>query len=291
MTLNPRTLALIVVAVLFAGGTAILARNWIAGERSQVAQPAPAQPTSDLQVLVAKQDLPAGLIIKDEHVRWQAWPRATLADNYIQAGEGNIADFAGAVVRRGLGAGQPITRSQVVRSGDRGFLAAVLSPGRRAVSVPISAVSGIAGFVFPGDRVDLILTHELTQSGRGARASETILENVRVLAVDQKTNDQNSAAQVAKTATLELTPKQVEQVALVQKMGTLSLSLRSLPDAKAMAGEAAGEIAPPRRGKSYTWETEVSRLLGGGGGPSKTQDVNVARGGAWSTQKFRKAIQ
>lgn len=291
MTLNPRTLALIVVAVVFAGGTAILARSWIASERSQVAQPVKSEPTGDLQVLVAKQDLPAGLILKEEHTRWQAWPRATLADSYIKAGDGANANFTGAVVRRGIVAGQPITTSQVVRSGDRGFLAAVLSPGRRAVSVPISAVSGIAGFVFPGDRVDLILTHELPRSGRGARASETVLVNVRVLAIDQKTNDQNAAPQVAKTATLELTPKQVEQVALVQKMGTLSLSLRSLPDESAVAGNAADEVSAPRRGKTYTWETEVSRLLGGGGGPSTTQDVDVARGGQWSTQQFRKAIQ
>ena len=291
MTLNPRTIALIVVAVVFAAGTAMLARSWIASERSQVAQPSPAQETGDLQVLVAKQDLPTGLILKEEHIRWQAWPRATLADSYIKSGNGNTSNFSGAVVRRGIAAGQPITASQVVRAGERGFLAAVLSPGRRAVSVAVSAVSGIAGFVFPGDRVDLILTHELKRGGKGSRASETVLENVRVLAIDQKTNDQNAAAKVAKTATLELTPKQVEQVALVQKMGTLSLSLRSLPDAAALAGDSADEIAAPRRGKSYTWETEVSRLLGGGGGPSKTQDVNVARGGEWSTQKFRKAIQ
>lgn len=285
MVLNPRSVILIVLAIVFAGGTAIMARSWIQSEKSQ--DRSGQSQVAGLQVLVAKQNLPAGLIIKEEHLRWQAWPEETLANTYVRRGTSNASAFAGDVVRRGIVAGQPITRSLVVKPGERSFLAAVLSPGMRAVSVPISAVSGIAGFVFPGDRVDLVLTHELPRDGKKIRASETVLTNIRVLAIDQKTDDQNASAQVAKTATLELTPKQVEQIALVQRMGNLSLSLRSLPDDATISDASGKDMAAPSRGKTYTMESEVSRLLSSDSG-GDTHKVKVTRGNNVSTVKFRK---
>lgn len=269
-----------------------MARSWIQSEKSQ---DGPAQTQiAGLQVLVAKQNLPTGLIIKEAHLRWQTWPEDTLADSYLLRGKASPASFDGAVVRKGVVAGQPITNSLIVKPGQRGFLAAILTPGMRAVSVPISAVLGISGFVFPGDRVDLVMTHELVRGDQVVRASETILTNVRVLAIDQTTNDQNVAAQIGKTATLELTPKQVEQIALLQRMvgqraATLSLSLRSLPDSEAQPGTTDMSDEPPARGKTYTLEGEVSRLLSSGDtGSRDTQKVRVARGTNVSTVKFRK---
>lgn len=290
--LNPRSIVLIVLAIVFAGGTAMMARSWIQSEKSQ-AGPAEAQ-ILGLQILVAKQNLPTGLIIKEEHLRWQAWPKDTLADSYIKRGKATPASFEGAVVRKGIVAGQPVTNSLIVKPGQRGFLAAVITPGMRAVSVPISAVSGISGFVFPGDRIDLVMTHEIMRGDRSVRASETVLTNVRVLAIDQTTNDQNASAQIGKTATLELTPKQVEQIAIVQRMvkhnaATLSLSLRSLPDTEAMPNSADSGEAAPSRGKTYTLVGEVSRLLSSGNaGSGDMQEVRVARGTNVSTVKFRK---
>ena len=169
----------------------------------------------------------------------------------------------------------------MVHAGDRGFLAAVLEPGSRAVSVPVNAASGIAGFVFPGDQVDVILT-------MGVRAkdedgvnqtrffSRTLLAGIRVLAVDQKIESENGAVEVAKTATLEVTPKQAEKVALALEMGGLSLSLHSL------ARERADNAERQAKG-SYTLDSEVS--FAGLGGPVK-RGVNVIRGDQAERETF-----
>ena len=125
-------------------------------------------------------------------------------------------------MRTEITAGQPVTRGSLVRPGERGFLAAALGPGMRAVTVPVSASSGVAGFVFPGDRVDIVLTQEVEGGGDGSplRASETIFRNVRVLAVDQRLDardeEGNSVAQPGSNVTLEATPRMAERIAVAQ---------------------------------------------------------------------------
>jgi pilus assembly protein CpaB len=166
----------------------------------------------------------------------------------------------------------------------------------RAVAVSVNAETGIAGFVFPGDHVDVILTHGINgvdSEGNAfvRRASETVLQNVRVLAVDQNTNDQSEQAAIAKTATLELSPKQVEVVSVISELGRLSLSLRSLQkDEQAIAGGLGPAPVVPgvpsltlgpkkpsgvkvaKKG-TYTWDTEVSRLINRSNVKPKTIDV------------------
>src|SRR6266852_865422 len=153
--------------------------------------------------------------------------------------------------------GEPISDGRVVRPGDRGFMAAVLTPGNRAVTVPVTPSSGLAGFVFPGDRVDVILTMTIQPDKEGEkvekerRASETVLTGIRVLATDQRADDQKREVTVAKTATLEVTPKQAEVIAVVSEMGKISLSLRSL----AQDGEQV-TVA-----NTHTWDNDAARLL------------------------------
>lgn len=195
-----------------------------------------------------------------------------------------IADFAGAVVRAKVMPGEPITDGRIVRPGERGFLAAVLKPGTRAISVPINATTGISGFVFPGDKVDMLLTHSIKQAESAAirRATETVLSDIRVLAVDQRTDDINGQAVVAKTATLEVLPKQAEVIAVASEMGRLSLSLRSL----------AKEDVPTtlvRKSRTYTWDTEASHLIPRRKKKDKDAHVvKVFRGGSASARKFAK---
>src|SRR5581483_9281696 len=151
-----RTVFLVLVALLFAGATAFFVRD-----RMVVSQTTPAaqqvQPAQKpvKKVLVAKSDLPAGLLLKEEHLRWQSWPDESLDPAYVQEQGTDITRFYGAVVKRGIAAGQPVTEAQIARPGDRGFLAAVLKPGMRAVSVPVNQTTGVASLVFPGDRVDV----------------------------------------------------------------------------------------------------------------------------------------
>lgn len=256
-----RTVLLLTVAVASAGVTTAGANRWLEVQKDRaVPSSVPVvvkNPTA--RVLVAATDLPAGQILRAEHLVWTDWPAEGVKDDFVREvaeGEGpERGGFDGAVVRSSLLAGEPVTERRVVKPGDRGFLAAMLTPGHRAVSVDVDAATGIAGLVFPGDRVDVVLTHVISQEDKGARrrASETVLQDIRVLALDQRVDDQSGKAVVAKTATLEVTAKQVEVVTVAAQLGRLSLSLRSLASAE------DGPVDLP--GKSYTLDSDASALL------------------------------
>ncbi len=273
-----RNIILIVFALIAALGTALIVRNFSQAQRGQAM--AEAVPTaSTMNVLVAARELATGTLLRPSDLDWQAWPQDAVAESYLSAGEAKPDDFIGAVVRQRIAAREPITEARVVRPGDRGFLAAILKPGMRAVSVPVNATSGIAGFVFPGDRVDVILSHTIVREAgderRPLKASETVLEDVRVLAVDQRVDDQESTPVVAKTATLEVTPKQAEAIATLTDMGRLSLSLRSLAWNGTGVAETNDVPKGPSAGKSYTVDSELSALLDR---PNEGPKVTVVRG-------------
>jgi len=262
---NPQRIIMLVVALVIAGGTVLFLKSYLEAERmaaQRTVRPAeePAKPA--LQVLVARTDLHTGQIVKPDDLRWQAWPEGTLSPTYVVEGRRPLSDFVGAVVRGPVSSGEPITEGRVVLPGSRGFMAAVLQPGMRAVSVPVTATSGIAGFVFAGDKVDLILTHVVQLAVQGEKersASETILRDIRVIAMDQRLDSKpGEPPQVAKTATLEVTPKQSEIITLAQEMGKLSLSLRSLQNP---TEEQTAD------GPSFTRDNQVSQLLPTSPGP------------------------
>jgi pilus assembly protein CpaB len=252
--------------------------------------------TAEVEIVVAKVNLPAGYILQPKDMRWQAWPDKTLADDYILKSKGGtLESLQNAVIRRGVAAGEPLTWGRVVKKGDRGYLAAILTPGMRAFSVRISDISGISGLVFPGDRVDLIISHKVTKKNAKGEditntASETILTNVRILAIDQKTDDQEGKPLVAKTATLEVTPKQAEEVALASNIGEIVLSLHSLAQTpEEMLANVGKEIKPleaaqPARGETYTWDSQLSRVIPGAGGGT---EIKVGRGAATEIVQIR----
>ncbi len=291
--MNFRTVAVAAVALSLAAGTAFAVQGWLDRQRAalQASLPKAAAETQGPKVLVARKAMPSGTILSADHFKWQSWPRDGIAKTYIvqDGGASAAAALQGAVLRRPIGGGEPVTDDRVVKPGERGFLAAVLTPGMRAVSVPVTATSGIAGFVFPGDRVDLILAHDF-QTGEGQsrvvnRASETLLTDVRVLAVDQKTVSKDGAPAIAKTATIEVDPAQAEMIALSVKLGELSLSLRSLRREAVETGAVEDDQdRPARRGRTYTRDTDVSRLLARTG-PVAAQ-VTVVRGGKAEAAKL-----
>lgn len=294
--MQPRTVLLVLLAVGAAGGTAYMARSWVQAERNallasqQAATPLPTAEAKQetVEVLVAAEALPAGRILKNSDLRWQTWPDTDLAASYIVKGEDQGGDgegpaspdtLAGAVVRTGMQEGEPVTIGRVVRPGDRGFLAAMLRPGYRAMAVPVNAASGIAGLIFPGDRVDVVLTHVFDRDQdagqRLYRASETILNDIRVLALDQRTDDQEGKPVIAKTATLELTAKQVERLTVAKELGLLSLSLRPIARED---GDTPGGAKRAKRA-TFTTDTQVSRLLPGRKNERSTgPTVEVVRG-------------
>ncbi len=256
--MGPRRIIVLLIAVIAAGGTAMYARSWVAHqETTTAAAPAPKQTIHE--VLVADSDLAAGIFIKPQHLRWQRWPTDDVPDTYVLRGKRADTEMIGAVVRSFIAAGEPITDGAVVKPGDRGFLAAVLDPGMRAASVPINATSSNAGLIFPGDRVDLILTQTLISGdGTTRRVSETVLKDIRIIAMGATTSDlaeSGKANEKAKTATFEVTPQQAESVALLTELGKLSLSLRSL------ASDQEADHAVAARTDSMTWDKDVSHVL------------------------------
>ncbi|HYI49787.1 MAG TPA: Flp pilus assembly protein CpaB [Allosphingosinicella sp.] len=254
--MDVKKIVLLVGALLIAGVTAIMAKNMFSGASAPVAQAGPAQPPPQgPEILVAKRTLPVGTIIDADSFQYQPWPQGLVQDAYFTRGEANAdpQSLVGTVVRNEISAGQPLSAGAIVRPGERGFLAAALGPGMRAVTVPVSATSGVAGFVFPGDRVDLVLTQEVAGGGDGPplRVSETIIRNIRVLAVDQRLNARdeagNQVAMPSATVTFEATPTIAEKIAVAQEIGDLSLSLRSLADnnAELERAIASGEVRVP----------------------------------------------
>ena len=258
--MDVRRLALMVGALMVAAVSAVMARSLFMGsatpQAAAIVPVAPAAPAGP-DVLVATRAMPVGTIIGPDSFRYQPWPAELIEKAYFIRGQAEAQTLVGTVVRQAISAGQPITQGSLVKPGDRGFLAAALGPGMRAVTVAVSAQSGVAGFVFPGDRVDLILASQVTTSGdeQPLRASETIVRNLRVLATDQRTDkvtDEQGKTMVSafSSVTLETTPGIAEKIAVAQSIGQLSLSLRPLADdtSELERAIAAGEVDVPAGG-------------------------------------------
>jgi pilus assembly protein CpaB len=235
--MDRKKLVLLLGALIVAIGTALGARSMFAGAATPQVQAAAVAPQPEgPKVLVAKRALPVGTIITADAIAYQLWPKEMVQDAYFIDGEADMDKLLGTVVRYAVTAGEPVTQGSLVSPGDRGFLAAALGAGMRAVTVPVSEKTGVAGFVFPGDHVDLMLTQEVNgQEGSSLKATETILRNLRVLATDQSTEtttDDDGKTVVAefRTVTLEVTPRIAEKISVAQTIGTLSLSLRSIAD-------------------------------------------------------------
>ncbi|GJE25462.1 hypothetical protein LKMONMHP_0300 [Methylobacterium organophilum] len=195
-------------------------------------------PVEHAEILVAAADLPVGQTLKPEDLRWMPWPEQAVAPGYItrKFAPDAIKDTAGSIIRTGFLANEPIRAEKLVKAGS-GFMSAILPAGLRAVAVTTDTrgSSTAGGFVLPNDHVDVIKTYRDDANG-GEQISETVLTDVRVLAVGQVVQEKNGVNVVTgETATLALTPTQAEIITLAQKVGQLSLSLRSIQDAGKVA--------------------------------------------------------
>ena len=251
--MDVKKIALLVGALLVAAVTAVLAKNMFAGASAPQAEAA-AVPTGP-KILVARKPLPVGSMVDAESFIYQPWPAELVQQAYFAEGapDGDPTKMIGMVVRNAITAGQPVTRGSLVGPEDRGFLAAALTPGMRAVTVPVNDIAGVAGFVFPGDRVDMVLTQTVTGGGDGPalKVSETIFRNLRVLAtgqaVDRKGEDGKQVVASFGNVTFEVTPKIAEKIAVAQALGQLSLALRSIADNQSELERmvASGQVKVP----------------------------------------------
>lgn len=225
----------VLVIALGAGGVAAM----LAGRSDKPAEVKPVAVKSEtVDILVAKADIGMGTPLTANELDWQAWPASTASGNFIRKSDrpNAIQDLAGQVARAPFVLGEPIRQAKLVDAKGSGFMAAILPSGMRAVSIGVSPESAAAGFILPNDHVDVVLTRRDREAEKAAgievHTSETILADIRVLAIDQQLEEKNGQkVVVGKTATLELTPGQVEVVTLARQTGTLSLALRSITDA------------------------------------------------------------
>jgi pilus assembly protein CpaB len=264
--MDKRKLMLLLGALVVAIGTALAARSMLGGGATPQAEAAQ-QVAAGPKVLVSQRALPVGTIITQDSLIFQAWPKEMVKDAYFIEGEADLNKLLGTVVRFPITAGQPVTQGALVRPGDRGFLAAALGAGMRAVTITVSAKTGVAGFIFPGDHVDLMLTQTVSpadgDTGTALNTTETVLRNLRVLATDQSTDqeivDGKTVVKTFGTVTLEVTPKIAEKIAVAEKIGQLSLSLRSIADnqSELERAVASGQVKLPA-GAS---KEEEARLL------------------------------
>ena len=242
--MSPIRIIILLLALVAAGGAALLV--------SRMSQPQVVTETvtrdntivetkqvSEIKVLTAKRDLTIGEHIKADDLQWSVWPELGVAEGQYTdtAAPGAIEELTGAVVKMPIYKLEPVMPQRIVKPGEAGLLPVLMGEDMRAVSVGISPESASGGFILPNDRVDLILTYEQTPSPTNGLAvartvSMTILQNVRVLAIDQTyaLGEPDESTRIGQTATLEVLPSEAELVALSQSKGELSLALRPLND-------------------------------------------------------------
>ncbi len=259
MNMDSRKIILLVGALVVAAITAFMARSLIAGSSAPVASAAaPGQPAPALdgpQVLVATKALPIGTILDATAFKFQPWPKDLVEGAYYIKKDGfDPKSLQGTVVRSVITAGQPLTQGALVKPGDRGFLAAALTPGMRAVTFPVRNENSVAGFVFPGDHIDLMLSQTVPGGGDGPplKVSETIMKNLRVLATDQRTTSEvddqgKTVVRNISMVTIEATPSIAEKIAVARTLGDLSIVLRPLADSASELDEAiaSGNVKVP----------------------------------------------
>lgn len=292
--MKPARIAVICIAAVSALGLALVVRAM--GNGSEPSTPAAAAPVETrpmAKILVASRDLEPGKRLTDADLDWKDWPvdevnPAFITDGSVPVpakpapdaaekagdavervaqavtGTGAKSDYVGSVVREPILAGEPIVGRKIVRAGDSGYLAAYLEPGMRAMAIAVTVESAAGGFILPGDRVDVVFTAEVDKPGvEGGGGSKqvvagTVLQNVKVLAIDQSTRaGDNEQTVVGATATLEVGPQDAEILAQAKAQGELSLSLRSYAD-------TAGPSGSVRRASRPAAQSQTVRIYRGG---------------------------
>jgi pilus assembly protein CpaB len=227
--MNRGRIIVLVMAVACAGLAMLLMKNMVKAPRTKIVK----QEVSEIQVLVAKTDISLGKRLKPRDMKWQPWP-GSAAKGYItkRRNPKAIQEFTGSVARVSIGSGDPIRAKKLVKADQGGVMAAILPTGVRAISIEVSNAAGVSGLILPNDRVDLILTTKNSRGPEKKSSSETLLKNVRVLAIGTSFESKNGQKSIkGKTATLALSPNQVEIVTQARSRGKIWLSLRSLADA------------------------------------------------------------
>lgn len=232
-----RAIAMLGLAAVLAGASVFLARNWIQEQAQPVVVQQQPVETNTTLVVVASQPLGFGNSIRREDLRLVKWPGDAVPEGSFSTIEEVVGEEERRVVLRALEVNEPVLKSKISGFGGKASLAAVLSPEMRAVTIRVNDVAGVAGFVLPGDRVDVLLTRDRTGGSGGNNANnlitDVLLQNVKVLGIDQDANQNKEVPSVAKAVTVEVSPEQAQKLALASQLGSLTLMLRNVTDAEA----------------------------------------------------------
>lgn len=238
-------------AVVSAGAAGYLAMNISNREPETRVIEAAAPEVKTEDVLVAAADIKMGTSVKPDMLKWQEWPRENVAQGFITRGStpDAMSEMVESIARSQIFAGEPIRENKLVKS-NQGFMSAILPKGQRAVATSISTATSAGGFILPNDRVDVLMTRRRTGEGEEGFATEVILENVRVLAIDQTIQEKDGEpVVVGETATLQLSPQQVEILTVAQQTADrLSLALRSIADSSEDSKQLAEHLLSGGKG-------------------------------------------
>jgi pilus assembly protein CpaB len=214
-----------------------------------------------VEVAVASKVLKVGDAVTEDNFKWQEWPKdAVFTGAIVREDKKKVSELATGKIRRDMNSGEPLLKAALSAAGKGNILAAAMEPGMRAMAIKVSAESMVGGFISPGDRVDVILTSQVKLSGDerdeaamkiDRHASQTVLENVNVLAIDQNSKKEDDKAKVGRTVTLEVDAHGAEKLALASEMGDLSLVLRALGD----------NTLSDKTKKQFTTDVQVSSVL------------------------------
>lgn len=273
-----RVALLVLIACGLAGFGTIV---WMVAPHGETAAASQPVPVAKVKVLVAARPLRPGALLKAEDIAGREIDEDKLPAAYIADDANTRRGLTGGMIRRAMVTGDAISANEVLRPGDHGFLAAVLRPGFRTVTVAVDSVSGTAGLIWPGDRVDLILTQQMDDqavfnAGRKI-AAETVLRDVRVIAIDAQIVQGSSGgtdSMPARTITLEVSSANAEQVQVATRLGKLSLAVRS------------AERGPSEDKEGATWASDVSSALGGQA-PRPTVNTLRVHAGAGDSKEFK----
>lgn len=266
------------VLIVLAGGfviailVAMIVQSGLKGSKEPVATVA----VPEVEILVASSNLRVGAVLNDDNMKWQKWPENTVFKGAIVREEAqSVTDAISGRVRRDISSGEPILMTALVEDVDKNFLAASLEEGMRAIAIDVEASTMVGGFINPGDFVDVLLTYQVKIKGVDVESSkstvnkyatETVLENVKILAIDQRSSKADEdKAKVGRTVTLAVMASDAEVLALASRMGDLSLSLRPIGDETSIAQ------------KPITTDVSVSRVMqqltktSGGSAPANKQ--------------------
>ena len=262
--MRPARIIILAVAVVSAGVAGLLALK-VASGGSPVQTEAVVEREPTINVLVAKESMPVGARLNPETLAWAAWPEGSLVEGFItdQNRPDAMETLNGAITRMPIFNGEPIRQEKIADSSNR-IMSSLLPSGKRAVATEISVATGAGGFILPNDRVDVIMVRK---SPEGSYITETVLSNVRVLAIDQQIqeNPDGSKAAVGTTATLELTPDQTKVIAVAQQMAErLSLALRSVADAQEADTDAADYLLSGGDGMPVIQVIKTGEIVNGG---------------------------